>query len=161
MERPKATLDVFDYIRSPSLRSHERAICLMVAVECGKHPDEDRFIVSDSWIERTHAAFADELPGLDVGRVIGRHLGAVVVFGGPWQQTAPSAPPGERRARKPLSARASLEVFAKNGYQCVACGGRDDLTVDHVVPVVRGGTNAPDNLQTLCRPCNSRKGAQV
>lgn len=32
-----------------------------------------------------------------------------------------------------------------------------DLTVDHIVPKAAGGTNDPDNLQVLCRGCNSRK----
>ena len=32
--------------------------------------------------------------------------------------------------------------------------------VDHIVPLRRGGTNAFDNLQTLCRPCHQRKTAE-
>lgn len=42
--------------------------------------------------------------------------------------------------------------------RCLACG-RDDvgLTVDHVVPLAKGGTNWITNLQPLCRPCNSKK----
>ncbi|BBB00584.1 hypothetical protein RVR_10583 [Actinacidiphila reveromycinica] len=35
-----------------------------------------------------------------------------------------------------------------------------DLTADHVTPKARGGGNEPDNLQVLCRACNSRKHAQ-
>lgn len=31
-------------------------------------------------------------------------------------------------------------------------------TVDHIVPSFRNGSNGPDNLQILCRPCNSSKG---
>ena len=32
-------------------------------------------------------------------------------------------------------------------------------SVDHVIPVSRGGSNNPDNLQLMCTPCNSSKGA--
>lgn len=32
-----------------------------------------------------------------------------------------------------------------------------DLTVDHIVPKARGGTDSVDNLTVLCRACNSRK----
>ena len=35
-----------------------------------------------------------------------------------------------------------------------------DLTVDHVVPKARGGTDSAANLSVLCRGCNARKGAR-
>jgi 5-methylcytosine-specific restriction endonuclease McrA len=36
-----------------------------------------------------------------------------------------------------------------------------DLTVDHVVPLSNGGTNTIDNIQPLCKSCNSSKGAKT
>ena len=74
--------------------------------------------------------------------------------------TTPAPSPRKSRSRPKLSARKSLSVFARNGYACIACGSQDDLTVDHIVPWSKGGTNDMDNLQTLCRSCNSRKGAR-
>ena len=50
------------------------------------------------------------------------------------------------------------------GRQEGACGGcRHDfpfrnLTVDHVIPQSKGGTDHLDNLQLLCGACNSLKG---
>jgi 5-methylcytosine-specific restriction endonuclease McrA len=38
--------------------------------------------------------------------------------------------------------------------------GQPATTVDHVVSVARGGTNALSNLVPCCGPCNSRKGAR-
>ena len=44
--------------------------------------------------------------------------------------------------------------------KCLACGRGDlPLTVDHVIPLSKGGLNTIDNIQPLCRSCNSSKGA--
>lgn len=55
--------------------------------------------------------------------------------------------------------RQTRAVLLQGGAPCAECGATGDLTVDHIVPVSAGGTNDPANLQVLCRPCNSRKGA--
>lgn len=44
------------------------------------------------------------------------------------------------------------------GNTCLCCGASAPLTMDHVIPVTRGGTNEARNLQPLCRSCNSSKG---
>lgn len=44
---------------------------------------------------------------------------------------------------------------------CVKCNSRADLTTDHIIPRSRGGTDGADNLQVLCRSCNSGKGNGV
>lgn len=48
-------------------------------------------------------------------------------------------------------------VFERDGRECTYCGATDDLAVDHVVPLARGGTNDLGNLTPACRPCNSSK----
>lgn len=47
------------------------------------------------------------------------------------------------------------------GYKCLKCGQSVELTVDHVVPVSKGGTNDISNIQPLCLSCNSSKGAKT
>lgn len=42
------------------------------------------------------------------------------------------------------------------GKPCVVCGAVAD-TVDHRIPLARGGTNDLDNLQPMCKECNRRK----
>lgn len=64
------------------------------------------------------------------------------------------------RKRKGISPSLRLAVYKADGYRCVHCGSNGDLTVDHIFPVALGGTNDRENLQTLCRPCNSAKGTK-
>jgi 5-methylcytosine-specific restriction enzyme A len=49
--------------------------------------------------------------------------------------------------------------LARQPY-CAECGSTHDLTVDHIVPLARGGRSEMSNLQTLCRPCNGSKSAR-
>lgn len=49
-------------------------------------------------------------------------------------------------------------VKARDGKRCLCCTCTSPLQVDHVVPRYLGGTNEPDNLQTLCKYCNRDKG---
>lgn len=48
-------------------------------------------------------------------------------------------------------------IFQRDGHACRYCGQGRNLTVDHVLPLSRGGDNAQDNLVTACRSCNSSK----
>jgi 5-methylcytosine-specific restriction endonuclease McrA len=53
-----------------------------------------------------------------------------------------------------------ITVLDRDGWICSYCGGVAD-TVDHIYPRVKGGdTWALDNLQSLCKSCNSRKGGR-
>ena len=40
---------------------------------------------------------------------------------------------------------------------CYYCGSIDNLTVDHLIPRISGGTDDSDNLIWACRSCNSSK----
>lgn len=53
-----------------------------------------------------------------------------------------------------------LALIDRDGYICQAqeCDMQQDLTVDHVVPISRGGTDELENLRLLCRQHNSQKG---
>jgi 5-methylcytosine-specific restriction endonuclease McrA len=51
-------------------------------------------------------------------------------------------------------------VWERDDFTCRHCGSRKHLTVDHIHPESKGGKMTMDNAQTLCRSCNSRKGAR-
>lgn len=71
----------------------------------------------------------------------------------------PEYPSTRTKARIPQWMRRA--VMERDLYRCQHCDTHLDLTIDHVVPESRGGPTKPDNLQTLCRPCNSRKGTKM
>ena len=51
-------------------------------------------------------------------------------------------------------------VFTRDGFRCRYCGQRPPqvtLQIDHIKPVVEGGTNDPSNLITACQECNIGK----
>lgn len=62
--------------------------------------------------------------------------------------------------REPIPEELRLAVMKRDGNICVLCGTSDDLTLDHIHPWSKGGPSTLENLRVLCRPCNSRKGAQ-
>lgn len=46
------------------------------------------------------------------------------------------------------------------GKTCAYCSGSFD-TVDHIIPLMRGGDNMETNLAPACRSCNSSKGSKL
>ena len=59
-------------------------------------------------------------------------------------------------AENRMRVNALLSKWIKQGQPCAYC---DSLasTIDHVVPLSRGGTHYEGNLAPACRSCNSRK----
>jgi hypothetical protein len=64
---------------------------------------------------------------------------------------------GERKA---LSVRTRFEVFKRDDFTCCYCGRKSPdvvLEIDHILPIAKGGTDDPMNLQTACWDCNHGK----
>ncbi len=53
------------------------------------------------------------------------------------------------------------QIVKHQDARCLACGKKKKLTADHIIPVSKGGTSNIDNIQGLCTPCNSSKGART
>jgi 5-methylcytosine-specific restriction endonuclease McrA len=68
-----------------------------------------------------------------------------------------------QRYRARQLANANYQISAKDmrrlySSPCFYCGRKEEsMTVDHVIPLIRGGANGIGNLVTACRSCNSSK----
>jgi 5-methylcytosine-specific restriction endonuclease McrA len=55
-------------------------------------------------------------------------------------------------------------IYARDHHGCQYCGKKcsnDDLTFDHVLPIVKGGGKTWDNIVTCCFECNHKKGGRT
>lgn len=66
-----------------------------------------------------------------------------------------------KRAAGNLSAADWRLVLETYGSACLCCGSDDPPTIDHVIPLSRGGSNTVDNVQPLCNGCNMRKATNT
>ncbi len=71
---------------------------------------------------------------------------------------APDGRPAITRHPYDVSPQRRSAIFARDGMKCLKCGSEESLSLDHIRPLVAGGTNDDENLQTLCKRCNSSKG---
>lgn len=75
------------------------------------------------------------------------------------QQAAKKKHSQRRRAQfARKSDQLMLSLIERDGYKCAVCGGFEDLTIDHLKPLSKGGGDDLDNLKIYCRACNSAKG---
>lgn len=65
----------------------------------------------------------------------------------------------QRNAEGSFLADEWIALCERAGWRCLRCLSGGALTVDHVLPLSLGGSNAIGNIQPLCGPCNSSKGA--
>lgn len=62
--------------------------------------------------------------------------------------------PQKRKAKRRM-----IEEIGK--CQNPKCGSKENLTIDHIISLKQGGTNAQTNWQVLCLFCNQNKRDKV
>jgi len=62
------------------------------------------------------------------------------------------------RTRVPFSKK---NVMIRDDYVCQYCGTSTGLTIDHVIPVSRGGKSEFENCVTACKNCNNTKSNKL
>ncbi len=66
----------------------------------------------------------------------------------------------KKRARIPIDVKILKRVY-QNKKQCLYCGTTEDLTIEHLTPLKRGGDNSYENLDRSCRDCNQSKSRKT
>lgn len=84
-----------------------------------------------------------------------------------WKKLTP-----EMRERNSMARRARLlncsvvipftksEIVRRDGLNCYLCGGLQTVksaTIDHVIPLSKGGFHCPNNAKIACLKCNQKK----
>ena len=67
-----------------------------------------------------------------------------------------------RRGRKPRFSKTNL--YIRDLYTCQYCYielPRKELTLDHVIPISRGGKTSWENIVASCKTCNIAKGNKI
>jgi 5-methylcytosine-specific restriction endonuclease McrA len=86
-----------------------------------------------------------------------------------WKRNNPEANIVYKHKRRAKKAKAGggftikewKQLCEKYDNKCLACGKHKKLTVDHVIPIAKGGHSNISNIQPLCRVCNSKKNARI
>lgn len=67
-----------------------------------------------------------------------------------------------RKKRKRIPSGCRRNVIKRDGGKCQNCGTKENLTIDHVIPISKGGNQkAKNNMQVLCKKCNGDKGDKI
>lgn len=97
--------------------------------------------------------FQEQIEGLI--RAVGEKRGNFYINEEVWQSIS-------KVERGKVSNRMRFSIYARDNYTCQKCGRKaNDLEIDHIIPIAKGGKSTYDNLQTLCKRCNYEKGSKI
>ena len=60
-----------------------------------------------------------------------------------------------------VTAKEWCEKLKEYNFCCAACGADNNLQMDHIHPLSKGGAHHINNIQPLCGSCNASKGAKL
>lgn len=69
--------------------------------------------------------------------------------------------------RRRLSKEKKARILKRDNWTCLCCKidlktlPIDQISIDHIIPLILGGTNSDHNLQSLCYKCDKNKGTKI
>lgn len=118
-------------------------------IKDGIWTDNGFFHLTDSWVEHdgTRQVFKFKLAAVE---------------GLPEDSSAIDVTNQNIQRSRIIPTNVKLEVWARDGGKCVACGSSDELHFDHILPYSKGGTSLKaDNIQLLCARHNLAKSDKI
>jgi len=114
---------------------------------------------------QSRATVAKHIAALELKGYLTRHRGeggySFIVLSDESKPTI-ELPPLSKRSHFVVPELLRWQIWERDNFTCLKCGARKCLTIDHIKPWQLGGDKTnPDNLQTLCRSCNSTKRLQT
>jgi len=76
------------------------------------------------------------------------------------KQAIDSSRDRRRRNLKEYKKVLDKEIRSLMSSPCVACGN-PEVTIDHIIPISKGGRHSVGNIQPMCRKCNGSKGSKL
>lgn len=70
----------------------------------------------------------------------------------------------DKTERRSFSKNEKRKMLEKTNFKCAHCGKQldiDTMTVEHIFPIYKGGTNEEFNTTALCKKCNQEKNNLV
>ena len=70
-----------------------------------------------------------------------------------------------KNQRELMTKQLRYQIMKRDNYTCKICGkcmpNGNDIHIDHIIPISKGGKTVPSNLQVLCSKCNLSKSNKI
>ena len=122
-----------------------------------KHSDETRKKLSSSHLGKNYSKMNENKLGINHHRWKGGNGNDKAYYNRRYRM--------RKNGNQGYHTRAEWETLkAQYNWTCIFCKKSEPeikLTEDHIIPVSKFGSDNIENIQPLCRKCNSRKGTKI
>lgn len=144
--------------------AYQRRLLMLFCLRCGNgdvtlHDDEVAFqlrISPDEWSE-TKAVFVSKGFIDEDGNILNWDKRQYTVSYNQQERHREKRESLGLPRRRWVNPNVRKQALARDGHACVYCSSEENLTLDHIIPEIKGGGNDLDNLVTACRACNAKK----
>lgn len=70
----------------------------------------------------------------------------------------------QKLAEKGISSKSRFDILKRHSFTCQYCGNKApnvQITIDHIIPVSKGGSHSVENLTVACFECNRGKSNNI